>query len=117
MTYKEIQALEKAFPSFLTKLKRQGDIRIRFYEINGREFIHEFAYIGYRTQSGGRFGLHFNPKRKSFSFGERNKEEGILPFSIHFRHQDLIPGKLKELFSKVIERKKSTNILKSEWLE
>jgi hypothetical protein len=115
MTYKEILVLKKAFAIFLTKLKRQGDIRIKFYETVGREFNPEYAYIGYRTRSGGRFGIHYNPRKKTFSFGERNREESITPFSLNAGQEHEIPARLKELFLNVIEAKKSRNVSKSEW--
>ena len=72
MDYTKMINKEKAFNNFLTQQIRKKEITICYYKLKTNKDDFDFSYIGYKTNNGGLFGIHYDRKWNNFYFGTRN---------------------------------------------
>lgn len=122
--FQELQNFDIAFKKFIRQTCKNKSLRIRYHsaECNGRKI--DTAYLGYLTEEGGRYGLHFyDGLPKSYKFGTRGGEK---PWSVTLNYEQInkIPVWLKTYMAEVIQRKKGKSLVrnkipknsKSEWI-
>ena len=105
MNYTELQNSEMAFFDFLLKIKRKTEIEVKYYQFLGKYGKYDISYIGYRTNEGGRHGIHYNHQRRAYSFGTRAAKGGSWIVGLTYPQIDKISEYLKEAFFDVANTK------------
>ena len=106
MTFSELKRFDEAYHGFLRSLNRKPEVVVKYYELIGQSTKRCYALIGYETNDFGKYGIHYNQKRRAFYFGTINTNGKSWVIGLSFSQVERIPAILKKGFFEVAEAKK-----------
>jgi hypothetical protein len=108
-------ALEKAFRLFLREYRQKDSLRFKYYYVTGIQSVKQYSYIGYKTQDGGRFGLHYELTRGQYYFGVQDRNNRLQPLPLYANQAEKIPTGMKEGFRRSVGSRITITLDRKEW--